>query len=542
MAFIKLDITTDSTGESLYKIRNPVYSSRPKIDPSPGIPEKHLLPKGKGFSFNMDPPFCDFKVLRAMCNAGFKSEAERIIYSTRRSYITPEAIWCGLTNYTAPTTRRLDDATYHQVLREARSQFLTPLKPISLREAAGLIPQSTSPGLPYLHTHPGMKKGEVLATELPRIKRYWDAVGSGSFTLPPHDCAAFARSHIGSADTNKVRPVWAYPLDVVCAEARFAHPYTDALKEQTIGRNTAYGMEMMCGGMTWLDNQLRHARLIDPGCKFLMTDYSQFDSTVPAWLIRDCFAIIWECFKGHCTREDYYIFKKLVSYFINTTIRNPDGRRLRKLHGVPSGSMFTNIIDTMVNFIVTRYIIKTICQSDVMTDVYFGDDAIVVLRSSTLINIDLLSQAAAYYFGMKINTKKSYWTNNINNVHFLGYYNSHGDAFKPSAELFASLLYPQYWVDDWKYTLARTMGTLMAAGGNNTDVFIVSQMIFLLAASRNTVFEDAQKLIVNNPRMRRHFSTMGVQPEEINCSMFMSQQNSIPLLKCTKIIKNIKII
>nr|AWY11052.1 putative RNA-dependent RNA polymerase [Galbut virus] len=540
MAFKSIDLKLK---DCKYRVENPVYADPPVFKSEyDDIPFLNRLPPGKGFSFKMDPPYCDFKVATSMCRTGYQSVLKKVLFSKRRSYISPDYIFEGLMAYTKDTAPRLDCPIFDQVLHEARNQFTTSLTPLSLKEASDGIPQNTSPGLPYINMYPGLKKGQVLDIVFPDISKYWDDVKDRKPVVALPDCAAFARSHIGDADKNKVRPVWAYPLSIVCAEARFALPFIDALKEQKIGVNTAYGMEMMKGGMEWLDIQVKEAKYIDPGCKFLFTDYTAFDSSVPSWLIRECFKIVMDCFYKNLSPGDYQVFSKIVSYFINTPIRNSDGRRLRKLHGIPSGSMFTNIIGTMVNFIVSRYIIKKMCCSDTLFDLYFGDDACIAVRNSTLLNIKDLNAAANYYFGMTINIKKSYWTTSVNNIHFLGYYNFHGSPFKPTSELVCSLLYPQYWVDDWRYTLARTMGTLMAAGGNNKDIFLICQDLYVSATNRGVNFEDAHGLITKSSRMSRHAYNMGVDPYEMKPLMFMYYEYSMPKSDCTKLRLGIELV
>lgn len=44
---------------------------------------------------------------------------------------------------------------------------------------------------------------------------------------------------------------------------------------------------MMKGGMMWLDGQIAQLNCKYGQTKILMIDYTSFDATVPAWLIRD---------------------------------------------------------------------------------------------------------------------------------------------------------------------------------------------------------------------------------------------------------------
>jgi hypothetical protein len=126
----------------------------------------------------------------------------------------------------------------------------------------------------------------------------------------------------------------------------------------------AYGIEMATGGMAYI-NDMCQSHI---GKKYIMTDYRQFDKTPPAWLIRDAFSIVFDSFDlKHVEDAEGKVWpvnevrtqrriKKLVSYFINTPIRLASGERFRKRGGVPSGSTFTNIINTIINCIVTRFV------------------------------------------------------------------------------------------------------------------------------------------------------------------------------------------
>lgn len=287
------------------------------------------LPPGPGFPFRLERPSVSFKTYRAMAEKGLKNVADRVISTKARSHITPDNIWQGVLKYASKVPGRCADPVYQQCLNELRAEVACKLTVMDIKEAAEHIPGSTSPGLPFIRTHPGKKKGEIISQFMPKFSGYWTRVGRGQPVPLLPDCAAFARSHVGKAGVNKVRPVWAFPVEVVVEEARFSVPLQNALKEQNIGRQFAYGMELLKGGMTWLNNKLQRSRRRDPGAKFLMIDYTGFDNSVPAWLIRDVFDIIISLFPD-ATTEDRKRFKFLVNYFINTPIQNMDGRRFQK--------------------------------------------------------------------------------------------------------------------------------------------------------------------------------------------------------------------
>uniref|UniRef100_A0A1B0CUH5 RNA-directed RNA polymerase C-terminal domain-containing protein n=1 Tax=Lutzomyia longipalpis TaxID=7200 RepID=A0A1B0CUH5_LUTLO len=166
--------------------------------------------------------------------------------------------------------------------------------------------------------------------------------------------------------------------------------------------------------------------------------------------------------------------------------------------------MFTNIIDTMINFLITRTMCKVSQLRNPTFDVYFGDDAIFAFPSTAIINMDDYCSIAKDFFGMEINRQKSYYTNLIGNIHFLGYYNNLGDPAKTDEDLFASLIFPQRFNDDWSYVVSRTLGCLLASGGGNPNLFMAARGVFNLAKLKEGAIDEGIRMIQENPRMKRH--------------------------------------
>nr|UDL14368.1 MAG: putative RNA-dependent RNA polymerase [Partitiviridae sp.] len=514
-----------------------------------------ILPDGEGFGFRMEPPSVSFKVYRAMVNHGLSDVANQVLRTKKRSFITPNAIWNGVLKFAGKPPKRMTGSEYSAALESIRAELRVNEKiiPYTMDEGVKTLPQNTSPGLPFITRAKGMKKGAVYEKYARGFKNHWNRVGKGLPTAPLPDCAAFARSHISSPDVNKVRPVWAYPMMAVCEESRFAAPLIKELTNQRVGLHTAYGCEMMKGGMTWINGHCTVASARYPGTRYLMTDYSGFDSTVPAWIIRDIFNVLEQKMDfskvtdGVNTfdvnpEEERRKFRKLVSYFINTTIQNCDGRRFQKAHGVPSGSMFTNIIDTFVNMLLSRVLVTVCSQCEPVFDVYFGDDGLIAIPPEGLIDMRKYRAAAKELFGMVLNAKKSYFTTTISNVHFLGYYNYYGSPYKQSAEMIASMLYPQYLKDDWAYCVSRALGCALASAGMSTDVYLASQAVYLFATRRERKFEEGMELMLHNPRIRRHLIQMGCGDIPLNEKYFRDINSLVPRLDCQKLVSGIQLV
>lgn len=425
-----------------------------------------------GFPLDLRCPRPDHMALKVCDQVFSRKEIDRVRSTFHRSHVSAQRLEDDLFEYDrkfcGPTVR---SDPYYQLSLEAVRQQFTPserLVPLTLGgvELHPDLTKNTSPGLPYFRD--GFKtKGDVLEHKTGEWHRIWDMIGKGYPKNLP-DCVQFYRAQtVDDIDVHKIRTTWGYPMDVLIEEGRFFFPYMEWIKSAP-SIPIGYQVEIATGGMQYIDQMCKS--FTDP--HFGMLDWRKFDKTIPAWLIRDAFQIIadsfiydqvrcsegrlWPCSSGHSVLR----FKKLVSYFINTPIRMFNGRRFRKKGGVPSGSMFTNIIDSIVNAIVMRFLILKQLGELPLADIYMGDDSLLVLSAN--VNFDKLASDADECFGMVLNTKKSYMTRRTENVHFLGYFNCDGFPSRSTDYLISSFCDPERTVRDPHITLIRAVGEMYA--------------------------------------------------------------------------------
>lgn len=245
----------------------------------------------------------------------------------------------------------------------------------------------------------------------------------------PNPCIAYKRTQQG----NKTRLVWGYPLEMTIMEARFARP----LIERFLAMRTP-----MAFGMTKLELGAKLHRYVEQGKGTqVCLDYSKFDSTIPRTLIKEAFRVLATWFSDEELAE--YGWDIIVKYFITTPIVMPDGHLYTgKNHGVPSGSYFTQMIDSIVN-VMMMYALQSRFgfHFDPKSLYVLGDDVIVCVSGS----FSIKSWASyASKFGMVIHDDKK---TEIGRTHFLGAYWDKGKPDVPIEQIVQKSIFPEKFRD-----------------------------------------------------------------------------------------------
>lgn len=228
----------------------------------------------------------------------------------------------------------------------------------------------------------------------------------------PDPCVAFKRTQFN----DKTRLVWGYPYAMTALEGLFARPLIERFK----GGCTPMAFAMPTGVLgAKLRVSGRHKTYA------YSTDVSSFDSSIPAALIRSAFQILETWFdldqieptSGHPYRD---IWNQIVHYFIHTPIFMPDGNVYKgKRHGVPSGSYFTQMVDSIVNVIccgaISHHFNFHVDKEDILV---LGDD--LLFWSNRLVSLEDVSDYATSLLGMKFNAAKSSVNRFDEPIHYLG--------------------------------------------------------------------------------------------------------------------------
>nr|WPR17401.1 MAG: RNA-dependent RNA polymerase [Streptophyte partitivirus] len=381
----------------------------------------------------------------------------------------------NLMNYDIPSPKRCYDGDYLAILKKTLDELrpVNRIIPLTLGAAATHhdMPRTTSAGFPW-KDQGYRNKGEIFDDPIAmgKIRRAWDSIGRGiPWSLP--DSLAFHRTIASTKDKSKIRPIWGYPTDVIVEEARFFMPLMSALKVHCNETDSYYGlgMETALSGHSHLARNF--ATLVVEQC--LCADLSAFDSRVPDWIIRDVFSFmsdwfdfskvidsdgkVWDVNPDQTCRR----WKAMVSYFVNTKIRTPTGLRVQKNHGVPSGSMFTNLIDTIVNAVQMRTALRRVTGELPTKDYYYGDDSCIFLSDG--VDIEQLAAVLLSVFGAVLSVEKTVLTDNPENIHWLGYYHRVTGPRRSLDFIVASTLFPEREVLSPMESCARLLGQLYSS-------------------------------------------------------------------------------
>lgn len=295
---------------------------------------------------------------------------------------------------------------------------LQPL--VDSTELYKVIQKSSRAGLPSLES-----KEIAFPTSYMRMK---DVIAGKKAINPCLAQFRTQRKKVNGIPVGKTRNVFAYPLDATLLESKYFYP----MFEQIIKRRTPY-----CGGLLRYELGSRLTSTLNK--KYIYEfDFSRFDASIPRGLIRVCF----EIFKTWFDVGEHELINKVFQYFVNTPIVMPDGNLyVGKEKGVPSGSCFTQLVDSICNFMLT-FAVSSKFDLDVnwYQSHFVGDDSI--FTSDKYVGIDRIADFAKI-FGFTVNSSKSRVITHDQSFHFVGFYFRKGLLSKPFDEVLSNMCYPE---------------------------------------------------------------------------------------------------
>lgn len=284
---------------------------------------------------------------------------------------------------------------------------------------------SGSPGL----TAYGVTKAEAMTRALER------GLQTISGEKQPEPCLAFKRTQFN----DKTRLIWGFPYSMTVIEGLLARPLIEKFKGGCTPM--AFAMPTVC-----LGTKLRVAAYHKDWAYSI--DMSSFDSSIAASLIHKAFVILRSWFDlsevepvSGATVGD--LFDIVERYFIHTPIVMPDGYLyLGKRHGVPSGSYFTQIIDSIVNTIIGGTIASRFNMFVSRREIFvLGDD--LLMWSDRDLSLKKIASYASSYFGVEFHPDKSEKFHYDEAVHYLGRWWTKGVPNLDETEIIQRMVFPE---------------------------------------------------------------------------------------------------
>lgn len=384
------------------------------------------------------------RILTVLRKQGFALNPDR----DNKSIYDPLKLFPNLERYGQPSAKgNVDDRVFKQATALtfkafAKPSSLDPLEVLNLDERLmGSVKGDKSSGAPEF-----IKKADAFIKDLHRARRIAEKCTNGERASAP-PCLAYHRVQHG-LEGPKTRLVWGYPQAMTLLESCFARPLID---EFLVNRSP------MAFGLQKFELGARLVRIGNLGVNYAI-DFSKFDASISPRLISLAFRILRTWFELDASQEA--VWDKVVNYFIHTPILMPDGYVWLKHQGVPSGSYFTQLVDSIVNYLVIQYVMLKTTGEAATNCLVLGDDSIF----SSSHWIDLTDIAAhAKSLGLIVNVEKSGRFRHDENVSFLGHEWKHSLVDRPVEDVAKRLAFPERWSpedDSVKRINSRLLGYL----------------------------------------------------------------------------------
>jgi hypothetical protein len=333
---------------------------------------------------------------------------------------------------------------YNRSYRRALSSMIEEVKPARLKTLKYRTRADIEKALPKKDTHAGFsyletglrKKGEyldILEAELEKV--FAKAILHGSFNAPI--LIGYRTQGSGLYDDEghrtgefkeKSRFVSMIDIYLIMAESVYARPFQQWLA----------GTDWYAGGKDDTAILFSIRRRVQRGYHMLTIDYSKYDQSISYWLIRDAFEIVRAAFDD--PDFDGALFEVIVKDFIYKVFLDGEGNLVYADKGVPSGSMFTQIIDSLVNrLMILTY--KYSQHEDIEAMMIMGDDNIIFSKS--FIDINKLSEFLLHMFGITAHPDKCSYTAPGGDPEFLSRIWKAGGVYRNPKVLLSKLLFPE---------------------------------------------------------------------------------------------------
>lgn len=335
------------------------------------------------------------------------------------------------------------------------------LRPLSLDKALRLLKSNTNSGLPYY-------KKKRLVKERTR-DRYHQLIAR-------HDpCVLFTRTQ----ELGKTRNVWGFPMANTLQEMAYYQPFMQRQRQES-WRSALNGPIIVDLGLSRLIRQLSSNKELT----LVSVDFSAYDASLSESLLTAAFNLVKSQFQQGFAAEIDLIRDNLI----NIGIVTPEGIWSGS-HGMPSGSTFTNEIDSICQYIVSQGCFRD-CEIQGDDGVYLTDDVDKLMLSFE-------------DNGLKINHDKS-------------------DVSKYHATYLQNYYSPAYTKDGYTvgvYSTFRALNRIVHQerwsnfedyGITGEDYYSIRAISILENCRHHPLFKDLVKFVVDNDKYGLQYSDKGL--------------------------------
>jgi hypothetical protein len=341
------------------------------------------------------------------------------------------------------------------------------LRPVKVDTAIQALKNSTSSGLPFLRKK-GIVKFIYMGNKFEKI--YWRQ----------DPCMMYTKTE----GQGKTRLVWGFPMADTIVEMMYFLPLLQYQKRLP-WRAALSGPEAVDDEVT----KLFHTSQIDDR-ELVSIDFSRYDSTVKPELQLSAFNYIQSKFQNvESNLTGGSALPHIFDRISNIGLVTPDGVR-RGPHGVPSGSTFTNEVDSIVQ--------KTISELTINNDekTIQGDDGLYSTNNPDRLFRDFESA------GLSVSHDKSHTSKDyavfLQNYYSRGYSrNGKLVGVYPLFRAWCRLVFMQRWQDFQDFELS------------GIDYFSIRAISILENCRNHPYFEDFVVMVANLDKYKLKFTNKG---------------------------------
>jgi hypothetical protein len=266
---------------------------------------------------------------------------------------------------------------------------------------------------------------------------------------------AFTRTQLAELPNTKVRNVFGEAFHYILLEGLSAEPLLDwFMKNDTfyyIGEDPLAGVSKLFKESTYNMDEM-----------YFSIDWSCFDASVQPYEIELAFDLL-KTMLIFPDKESELVFQYCKTLFIQRKLLCPDGRLFMRYGGVPSGSFFTHMVDSIINYNRIVYLAKLTNITPLKIRTH-GDDGFVVFGAKSDFDFIALADRAnekKWY----LNAEKCKLTTDVSEIEFLGRQSYLGRNRRNRLKCLRLCLYPEYPVDDPQISIARLKSIYVDSGG-----------------------------------------------------------------------------